>query len=77
MLAILHSISSDWKSGSIVTNVDVGVQIATLTALKLILTTSSNDPLDSRTRWKINTNWSIIQQMANDINLPITDYLME
>lgn len=77
MLAILHSISSDWKSGSIVTNVDVGVQIATLTALKLILRTSSNDPLDSRTRWKINTNWSIIQQMANDINLPITDYLME
>lgn len=80
MLAILQAIApsaGDLYADGFPSNIDVSVQIATLTTLKLITRTSSTDPLDSRTRWKVNANWTFIQQLAHDIDLPIEEYLIE
>lgn len=80
MLAILQAIApsaGDLYADGFPSNIDVGVQIATLTTLRIITRTSSSDPLDSRTRWKINANWAFVQQLAKDIDLAIEEYLME
>lgn len=85
MLAILHAIApstaseiyTDEPSKAFPSNIDIGVQIATLTALKLIIRTSSSDPLDSRTRWKINASWTLVKKLADDIQLDINSFLME
>lgn len=73
LLAILHSIIPD----DFIPNIDIGVQIATLTTLKLIVRTSNTDPLDSRTRWKVNASWTLVKQVADDIGFEIEDYLVE
>lgn len=85
MLAILHAIApttsseifTDDPDKAFPSNIDVGVQIATLTTLKLIVRTSSTDPLDSRTRWKINASWVLVKKLADDIGLDIHAFLME
>lgn len=85
LLAILHAIApstgseifTDEPDKAFPSNIDIGVQIATLTTLKLIVRTSSTDPLDSRTRWKINASWSLVKKLANDIELDIHGFLME
>lgn len=78
MLAILQSImSQDDDYETCVPSIDIGVQIATLTKLKLIVRSSSTDPLDSRTRWKINASWELVYQAAQEVDLNIEDYLME
>lgn len=85
MLAILHAIAPSTKSQTYTddpdkafpSNIDIGVQIATLTTLKLIVRTSSTDPLDSRTRWKINASWALVKKLADDIGLEINGFLME
>lgn len=73
LLAILHSIIPE----EFLSNIDIGVQIATLTTLKLIVRTSNTDPLDSRTRWKVNASWGFVKQVADDVRLVIEDYLIE
>lgn len=78
MLAILQSImSQDDDYETYVPSVDIGVQIATLTKLRLIVRSSSSDPIDSRTRWKVNASWDMVYQAAQEIDFPIEDYLME
>jgi len=81
MLAILRSIFHSGVGAEYqeeyASNIDIGVQIATLTTLKLIVRTSSSDPLDSRTRWKVNSTWSFIKQLADEIDLPIEEFLIE
>lgn len=74
MLAILHAIAPE---DGFVSNIDVGVQIATLTTLKLIVRTSQFDPLDSRTRWKVNASWQFVKALAAEIGLQLEDYLIE
>lgn len=85
MLAILHAIApstglecfTDEPEKAFPSNIDIGVQIATLTELKLIVRTSSSDPLDSRTRWKINASFGLVQKLAKDIQLELNAFLIE
>ncbi|ANB11164.1 origin recognition complex subunit 5 [Sugiyamaella lignohabitans] len=80
MLAILHSIiptDEEEKNVRAGSHIDIGVQIATLTTLKLIIRTSNSDPLDSRTRWKVNASWTLVKRLADDINFPIEEFLLE
>lgn len=72
MMAIFHSIY-DHEQYS--TNIDIGVQIASLTTLKLIVRTA--DPLDSRTKWKINVGWTLIEKLAEEIGLELAEYMLE
>ncbi|AOW01077.1 origin recognition complex subunit 5 C-terminus-domain-containing protein [Yarrowia lipolytica] len=81
MLAILHSISPEEQFGTAagvqsMSNIDLPGQIATLTTLKLLVRTSG-DPLDSRTKWKVNAGWGLIERLARDIELPIHNYLLD
>ncbi|KAG5370352.1 Origin recognition complex subunit 5 [Yarrowia sp. C11] len=81
MLAILHSISPEEQFGTAagvqsMSNIDLPGQIATLTTLKLLVRTSG-DPLDSRTKWKVNAGWGLIERLAKDIELPIQNYLLD
>ncbi|ODQ63221.1 hypothetical protein NADFUDRAFT_29026 [Nadsonia fulvescens var. elongata DSM 6958] len=82
MLAIFQAIipENDGRGDSddeFVTNIDINVQIATLATLKLVVRTSNADPLDSRTRWKVNVSWALIRRIANDIKFHIEYYLLE
>lgn len=65
------------QHGGFPSNIDIGVQIATLTTLRLIICLNPNDPLDSRTRWKINASWPLVNKLAQDINLDLKNYLIE
>lgn len=65
------------ENGGFPSNIDLGVQIATLTTLRLIICLNPADPLDSKTRWKINANWTIIKRVADEISLPIEEFLIE
>lgn len=81
MLAILHAISPEEQFGTAagvqsMSNIDLPGQIATLTTLKLLVRTSA-DPLDSRTKWKVNAGWGLIERLAKDIELPIHNYLLD
>ena len=73
-LAIFHAIHPDAFTFQ-PTN-QVGREIATLTAQNLIVKTQQ-DPLDSRTKWKINVPWSYVQRLATEIGFNIEDYLVE
>lgn len=81
MLAILHAISPEEQFGTAagvqsMSNIDLPGQIATLTTLKLLVRTSG-DPLDSRTKWKVNASWGLVERLAKDIDLPIHNYLID
>ncbi|KAG5354989.1 Origin recognition complex subunit 5 [Yarrowia sp. B02] len=81
MLAILHAISPEEQFGTAagvqsMSNIDLPGQIATLTTLKLLVRTSA-DPLDSRTKWKVNAAWGLVERLARDIELPIENYLLD
>ncbi|VVT58366.1 uncharacterized protein SAPINGB_P006170 [Magnusiomyces paraingens] len=65
------------RRGGFPSNIDLGVQIATLTTLRLLICLNPADPLDSKTRWKINANWVIIKRAADEIGLAIEHYLIE
>lgn len=65
------------QNGGFPSNIDIGVQIATLTALRLIVCLNPSDPLDSKTRWKINVSWPLIKKLASEINLDLENYLIE
>ncbi|CAN6606950.1 origin recognition complex subunit 5 [Trichomonascus vanleenenianus] len=74
MLAILHAI----VPSELVSNIDIGVQISTLRTLRLVITASSSaDALDAKAKWKVNVSWTLVQQLARDIDFPIEDYLIE
>ncbi|KAF5100070.1 hypothetical protein D0Z00_001407 [Geotrichum galactomycetum] len=85
MLAILHAIApststemfTDEPDRAFPANVDIGAQIATLTELKLITRTSSSDPLDSRTRWRINASWNLVEKISKEIGIDLYGFLME
>lgn len=74
LLAIYHAIHP--MSFEFQPSVSVGRELATLEAQNLI-TKSANDPLDSRTKWKINVPWSYVQRVAEQIGFSIEDYLVE
>lgn len=81
MMAILRSIAPEEEFGTeagvqSMSNIDLPGQIATLTTLKLMVKTS-NDPLDSRTKWKVNAGWGLIERLAKEIDLPIKNYLID
>lgn len=85
MLAILHAIApststemfTDEPEKAFPSNVDIGAQIATLTELRLITRTSSSDPLDSRTRWRINASWNLVEKISKEIGIDLYGFLME
>lgn len=85
MLAILHAIApststemfTDEHDKAFPSNVDIGAQIATLTELRLITRTSSSDPLDSRTRWRINASWNLVEKISKEIGIDLYGFLME
>ena len=85
MLAILHAIAPSTSTGMFTdepekafpSNVDIGTQIATLTELRLITRTSSSDPLDSRTRWRINASWNLVEKISKEIGIDLYEFLME
>lgn len=73
-LAIFHALIPD--PASFVPSIEVGMHISTLTAQNMVVL-SQEDPLDSRTKWRINTSWGFIESIAKDVNLYIEDYILE
>lgn len=65
------------RLGGFPNNIDIGVQIATLTTLRLMICLNPSDTLDSKTRWKINTTWPLIKKFSDEIQLDIENFLME
>lgn len=72
-LAIYHALVPD--PHLFVPSVDVQVQIASLVRQNCIV--QRGDPLDSRTKWKINVSWSFIQSAARKIDFPIEEFLFD
>lgn len=62
---------------SLNSNVELNSQIATLVSLGLLGRTSSADILSSKARWKCNISWTIVSSLADDVNFPIQNYLVE
>jgi origin recognition complex subunit 5 len=74
-LAIYRAISNQNADDDSLSTVDVFVQISTLQTLRLVLRTDS-DPLDSRTKWKVNASWDQVAQIAREVDFPIEDYIV-
>lgn len=74
LLAVLHSLLPN--ADSFVSDVSVGTELATLKRFKMI-ERIQGDALDSRAKWKINVPWLFVQQIADDIQLPIQEYILE
>ncbi|KAF8245798.1 hypothetical protein K440DRAFT_633095 [Wilcoxina mikolae CBS 423.85] len=58
-------------------SVDIQAQIATLTALRLLMKVTSLDPLDGSAKWKVNVGWEYIRGIARSIKFDIEDYMAE
>ena len=60
-------------------SVDIQAQIATLTALRLLVRTSSAalDPLDGAAKWKVNVGWEYIRGIARSVKLDIEDFMAD
>lgn len=74
LMAIYHAIHP--MSYEFQPSVSTGREWATLEAQNLVVKTA-NDPLSSRTKWKINVPWSYVQRVAEQIEFNIEDYLVE
>lgn len=72
-LAIYHALVPD--PHLFVASADVQVQIASLARQNYII--QRGDPLDSRTKWKINVSWGFIQSAARRIDFPIEEFLFD
>lgn len=73
MLAILHAIAP--ASYQLISNVDIGAQVATLRTLNMI--TKQGDTLDSRTKWKVNVSYRFVERVADQVGVDIQNYLFE
>ncbi|KAI5954178.1 hypothetical protein KGF54_001953 [Candida jiufengensis] len=58
-------------------NIDLNNQIATLYSLGFLSKTSSSDILAARIRWKCNIDWGMAKSIADSVNFPILDYLID
>lgn len=57
-------------------SVDVNTQLSTLVSLGLISRTYALDILSSKIRWKCNVNWDIIESISQEIQFPISNYVL-
>ena len=57
--------------------VDINTQIATLLSLGMLGRTYSSDVLSSRIRWKCNVTWDVISSIAEEINVPLHNYVID
>ncbi|CCX04234.1 Similar to Origin recognition complex subunit 5; acc. no. O43114 [Pyronema omphalodes CBS 100304] len=73
LLAIFPSITPEKVPASI----DIQHQIATLTSLRLVVKTTSSDPLDGSAKWKVNVGWEYIRGIARSVKFDIEDYMIE
>lgn len=62
---------------TIPTSVDIQAQVATLTALRLLIKAAGQDPLDGATKWKVNVGWEYIRGIARSVKFEIEDYMAE
>lgn len=58
-------------------SVDIQAQVATLTALRLLVKAVGQDPLDGSTKWKVNVGWEYIRGVSRSIKFDIEDYMAE
>ena len=58
-------------------SVDVQAQVATLTALRLLVKAAGQDPLDGATKWKVNVGWEYVRGISRSIKFEIEDYMAE
>lgn len=77
LLAILNAIYKFENFKKIQTDCDLFTQFSNLNSLKIFLNSNNNDLIDPRTRFKINVNFEFVSNIADDINLPILNYIME
>lgn len=73
-LAIFHALLPDPLT--FVPCTDVGTSISTLCAQNMVVM-SQEDPLDSRTKWRINISWGLVESLAKDIGMYIEEYILE
>lgn len=58
-------------------SVDVNTQLSTLVSLGLISRTYALDILSSRIRWKCNVSWDVINDIAQEIQFPMLNYVTD
>ncbi|GME98966.1 unnamed protein product [Ambrosiozyma monospora] len=75
LLAILTSISDSHNGVKLISDVELMSEVATLTTLKTLVRSRSNDPLSGHAKWKCNVRWSIVKQLADEVGFEITNYI--
>lgn len=58
-------------------SVDINIQIGTLLSLGMIGRTYTLDTLSSRVRWKCNLSWDVIRSIAEEIQFPLENYIID
>lgn len=58
-------------------SVDLNIQLSTLNTLGLISRTYAMDILSPKIRWKCNISWDVVYSMAEDMQFPIFNYLVD
>lgn len=77
-LAILRSIWLENEGEEPLSN-DVGLlnEMASLSALRIIVKQSQGDTIGGQTKWKCNVQWDIVERFAKDVGFAIENYLQE
>lgn len=79
LLAILNSIwtSNVEDSTTIIDDVELMTEIATLVSLKALVKFKGGDTIGGQTKWKCNVHWNVIKKFADDVGFEIENHLQE
>lgn len=79
-LAILRSIWLENEGSSnmeLINDVGLMNEMASLSALKIIVKLNQGDTIGGQTKWKCNVHWDIVLRFSKDVNFNIENYLQE